>query len=472
MEVTVQRQNILKLPIGITLIALGAAIIWVAYPGYPGGKLALLAVAVLLVLGLKEPIWAMASLIVSQLTIPGYYIGPISLRLLLLLLIGIVLWRAHLQEKIQLGKGARRVIIPLIIFIVISLVSNFFYTDFDYVFKDFRNSITALLIIIFLPAVIRNIKDLKLMCGVATILMTISAIVALEQNFVGAGRVTGISESALQTAYILCIGFLAFLGILIVEGKKGVNRRLLIPAALMLPALYFTYTRSALIALLFGLVAMFLFLKTRIRSELILLVILGVTLYLSASGVTENFAFSARSEYEQQESGITRQALWQVGFAIAMDNPILGIGGNQYERVSLQYAESNIDLSILQEEYNRYFTYESLGLGYTSIHNDYLKMWVSYGIMALIVFLWIIMTILRNCIESFRISKSKFIKGLSLGLAAGLIAYSINAFFHNLLAEFPLVWIIAGFSVAAAKLAAVSQGQTAVVPPKTKPSRA
>jgi O-antigen ligase len=454
---------------GIALVALGAAIVWVVSPGNPS-YLALLAIAVLFIIGLKEPVWLMAALLISQLAIPSYMVGPLSLRLLLLILTGIVLWRAHAREKIQLGKKARRVIIPLIVLIGITIIANFFNSSFDFVFKDFRNWSVGLLFVIFLPAVIRNVRDLKLLCGVAIIGMTISAIVALEQSFVGLGRAQGISESKLQLAYILCVGFLAVLGILIVEGKKGGNQRLLIPAVLMLPALYFTYTRSALVALLFGLVALFLFLKTRLKSEMILLVILGVTLYLSVSGVTDNFSLSARSQSQQEDSSVTRKVLWQTGLAIAMDNPVLGIGGDQYEIVSLQYADV-VDLSTLQSEYNRYWTYDSLGLGYTSIHNDFLKMWVSYGIIALIVFLWIILAILRNCIDSFRISKQKFIRGLSVGLAAGLITYSVNAFYHNLLVEFSLLWVIAGFSVATLKLAAKSQAQVGGVPSQAKPGR-
>lgn len=455
---------------GIALVALGAAIVWVAFPGDPGGTLALLVIAVLFIIGLKEPVWAMASLLISQISIPSYMVGPLSLRLLLLILTGIVLWRTHTQEKIQLGKKARRVIIPLIVLIVISIISNFFNSSLDFVFKDFRNWSAGLLIVIFLPAVIKNVRDLKLLGGVAIIGMTISAIVALEQSFVGLGRVQGISESKLQLAYILCVGFLAVLGILIVEGKKGGNRRLLIPAVLMLPALYLTYTRSALVALLFGLVALFLFMKTRIKSEMILLVILGVTLYLSVSGTTESFSFSARSQSQQEDSSVTRKMLWQTGLAIARDNPVVGIGGDRYEIVSLQYMDA-IDIPLLQQDEDRYRFYKNMGLGTTSIHNDFLKMWVSYGIIALIVLLWIILAILRNCIDSFRISKQKFIRGLSVGLAAGLITYTVNAFYHNLLAEFPLLWLIAGFSVAIFKLAAKSQAQVGGVPSQAKPGR-
>ncbi len=448
MEVSVKKQSILQRPLGITLIALGAAILWVVFPG-DAAPLVFLAVAVLFIIGLREPVWAVAALLVSQLSIPGYYIGPISLRLLLLLLTGILIWRAHIQGKIQLGKKAKRIIIPIILLIAIVAISNLFNSSIDFVYKELRYLLAGLLIVIFLPAVIKNVRDLKLLCGVAITAVTISVIAALYQSVAHSGRVRGISESSLQLSYILSMVFLVILAILIVEGIKKENRRLLLPAVLMLPALYLTYTRSALFALFFGLVALFLFLKTRIRGEIIMLAILGVTIYLSASGFIDNFSFGARSEENQEASSVTRKILWQTGLAIAMDNPVLGIGGAQYKELSLEYT-SAIDPSLLED---RYWTYQTLGLGEFQIHNDFLRMWVYYGTIALVVFLWIFLVIMRNCIESFRTSKRKFIKGLSVGLAAGLISYSINAFYHNVLADFSLLWLIAGFSLATIKLA-------------------
>lgn len=448
MEISVKKRSILQWPLGITLIALAAAILWVAYPGQ-GAPLAIIAVGVLFIIGLREPIWAVAAVVLAQLSIPGYYIGPISLRLLLLLVIGILLWRAHIKEKIQLGKKAKQLILPVILLIAIIAISDLFNSSFDFAFKEFRYIFTGLLIVIFLPAVIKNIRDLKLLCGVAFFGMTMSVIIALYQGLVHSVRASGISEGTLQLSYLLGVVFLALLGILIVEGRKRENLRLIIPALLMQPALYLTYTRSALLALFSGLVALFIFLKTRIRGEIILLAILGLAIYFSASGIVDSYSFSARSEENQQESSLARKMLWQTGIAIALDNPVLGIGGDKYTDVAMEYA-SAMDPS-LQED--RYFAYQILGQGLYQIHNDFLRMWTYYGTIALVAFLWILLVIMRNFIESFRTSRRKFIKGLSVGLAAGLVAYSINAFYHNVHADFSLVWIIAGFSLAVIKLA-------------------
>jgi O-antigen ligase len=461
MQITVQRQSSLYRPQALILVVLLGVVFWTLFSGNTQG-LALVVVSIMFIYGITRPVWAMGAFIISQMTIPGFMAGPLSLRLLLLLLIGLVVLRMYIQDGIQLGNKAKRVIIPVAILVVISIVSNVFNSSFDFVFKDFRNMAVGILIVIFLPVIIRNTKDLKVLGGIVLTGMTISAIIAIVQHYgiinlpINTARANGISENELELAYLLCVVFLGILGILISEGIKKNNRILFISALLMLPALYFTYTRSAQMALVFGVVTFILFLKTRISSTIILVFILALTLYLSMSGFTDNFSFTERSQIGQESSSISRKILWQAGIAIAKDNPVLGIGGDQYIIVAPQYEEA-VDPALIQWEEDRYWSYRTLGS--VGIHNDFLNMWVSYGALALLAFIWIMAAVLRNLIDSYRMSNQRFIKGLAVGLAAGLIAYAVNAFYHNLIAEFPLVWIVAGFSVALAKITAEDKGQ-------------
>ena len=137
-----------------------------------------------------------------------------------------------------------------------------------------------------------------------------------------------------------------------------------------------------------------------------------------------------------------------------MDNPVFGIGASQFKTVSPQYA-SKVDPSLLKWEEKTYWGYRTLGN--EEVHNDFLDIWVSYGTIALIIYLWIIFAVLRNFLYAYRTSNSRFVIGLSLGLAAGLIAYLVNSFYHNCLQTLPFFWILAGFSMAVAKLASEEQ---------------
>jgi O-antigen ligase len=224
---------------------------------------------------------------------------------------------------------------------------------------------------------------------------------------------------------------------------------------LIVLAAYFTYTRSALLALLLGLMALVLFLKTRIRGEIILAILVLFVGFASLMGLLESGRYlGGRTEVQQDESYISRQIVWQAGIAAATDNPILGIGGDQFKKVSPQYA-SSVDPTLLSLEEERYWSYRSLGN--IEPHNDFLMVWVSYGTPALLAYLWLIVAVLRNFLYAYRESDKRFIKGLSAGLAAALVAYGVNAFYHNVLSTLPLFWILAGLSVATAKLAQQSQ---------------
>ena len=59
-------------------------------------------------------------------------------------------------------------------------------------------------------------------------------------------------------------------------------------------ALYFTYTRSALVAVVFGLVALVLFLKTRIKGEIILFALLMAIYIIAANGILEGSFLGGR----------------------------------------------------------------------------------------------------------------------------------------------------------------------------------
>jgi len=483
---TLHKQGFLTTPQGIALIILVAVVIWSLSPVNPA-TVALLAVAGLFLLGLRQPVWAMAAILISQLTVTSYMVNPpfavaLTLRLLLLVVVGLVLWRLSAKAKIELGPKAKRVLIPASILIAISVVSNVVNSGFDYAFKDFRSTVVALLIVIFLAAVVRNTKHLKILCAVVFVGITASAVVGLMQHyqFLGLGqntiipeflqswgsqiRVPGMAETELELAYVLSAAIPAVLGIYLARGvESGMRKLLIVSMILMALALYFTYTRSALLAVVFGLPALVLFLRTRIRGEIILVVALLLIATIAMTGILENQYLGGRSASGQQESTMSRKILWQAGLGISADNPILGIGGGRFREVSVQYT-SSVDQSLLSWEQEQYWGYTTLGT--EAIHNDYLGVLVSYGILALIAYLWLFIAILRNLLDSHRESTSRFIKGLSIGLAAALVAYGVNAFYHNTMQTLPLLWILAGFSVVTAKLALSSRNK-----PKTAKER-
>jgi hypothetical protein len=465
-------------PQGIALAILALVAIWALSPASPS-TVAIIAIAILFFLSRIRPVWAMAALLFSQLTVTSFMVGTpfgfqISLRLLLLILTALILWPSFLRRQVEFGPKARRLLIPASILVGLSTAANLFYSGFDYAFRDFRNMAVGLMIILFLPAVTRNLKDLKILCGVAFVGITASAIIGLAQHYHilgttettlipgflqnssdGQHRIPGMAETELELSYVLSTAILAGLGIYLSKGVNLSSKRLLVLSiALMVPALYFTYTRSATLAVALGLVALALFLKTRIKGSLIMVVLLVAVIVIEVTGATAGLHFQGRAQGTQEESSLARRVLWQAGMAIALDNPLLGIGGNRYRAISPEYATS-VDPSLLEWEERQYWGYTTLGR--EAIHNDFLHVWVSYGTLAFAAFIWMLVAVLGNFLESYGISKKAFIKGLAIGLAAALVAYAANSFYHNVMRTLPLLWLLAGFSLVTAKLAIKNQ---------------
>ena len=108
-------------PRNVILAILGVVAIWIAFPGNVQ-TLALIGVVIIFLFGIKRPLWAVAAILVSTLTIAGFMVGTpwvdISLRLLLLLVTGFLIWRSYFHVKFELGTNAKQIIIPLLILIV------------------------------------------------------------------------------------------------------------------------------------------------------------------------------------------------------------------------------------------------------------------------------------------------------------------------------------------------------------------
>jgi O-antigen ligase len=203
-------------------------------------------------------------------------------------------------------------------------------------------------------------------------------------------------------------------------------------------ALYFAYTRSGIIALGIGTFAIILLLKGRLRIVMLLVALL----------VTVSFLFYADARdtrYSQgfidDQSAAGRLVLWQAGANIALDNPVLGIGYWEFEETSLEYA-SEID--------PLYMETQGAGsvLGYLEVHNDFLRIWLSFGTPALLAFLCLFVNIFRNFLNSYRHASSLFLKGLALGGIGALAAYAVSASTHNVMDSVFLLWILGGISIA------------------------
>jgi len=455
------------------LVVLVLTVFFNSVVGFPVTLSAVLATQlVLFVLLLQRPVWAIAALIIGQLTTNNFMVPlggvQIAIRFLWTILALLILVPMLYREGgIKLGNRARRIIFPAIIFFCWIIITGAMNTGLANVLKDLRYICTWLIILILLPAVVKNEQDIKRLALVALITCSVSAVFALQQHyqfldlsFLGLPtyelygtydasdsyyRVSGLSESSVQLGFNLPVILLPMAAIFFGKGLSSKNRKLiLLLIIVMSAALYFTYTRSGIYSLAPGLLLIVFLMRGKAKKvAFLVLLILGIAflIFTQMSGNRYSQGFG------EEGSATARLVFWQAGVNIAVDNPVIGIGSHRFEEASLAYA-SAVDPDLIHHE-----TGAGRALGRYEAHNDFITIWASYGILALLAFLWLIWGIFRNFLDTYHNTRSYFLKGLALGCFGAVAAYIVNAFTHNVLDTSMLIWILGGLSIATAKVA-------------------
>jgi O-antigen ligase len=108
------------------------------------------------------------------------------------------------------------------------------------------------------------------------------------------------------------------------------------------------------------------------------------------------------------QSNLTRLALWSAGFKIFSDNPVLGVG--------------NIDLAGLYRQYKNDYDKEIQG----HMHNNFIHILVTLGIIGLLTFLFLLYRILARLHNIYRQTGSvPFISSYTIGTMGGMIAFIV-----------------------------------------------
>ena len=454
-------------PVLLPIVVVLAGMLWLgtAELGMPWPlSLLLLSQAVLLFLAFHRPVWALASLLLGQLTTTGYMLQltsqlQISIHFLWTIMAVLLVMPILAQKGLNLGPTARRVLIPAVLFFIIATVANALNTSLSYTLEYLRETATALVILLLIPALVKTKRDIKLLGLVVLVTALISSVFAIIQygSYLGVkwlpyysilatgaseGRMPGLTESPLALSFDISLVILIVLGLLLIKGVSGRAGKILVFLVLVMSlALYFTYTRSAIFGLAGGVLTMALLLKSRLRNEVILVVLIVAVGFFFLSGI----ASSRYSSVLSDQSAASRPVLWTAGMHIVMDHPIVGIGHERFREVSTAYT-STVSSGLLETQG------AGAVLGVYEPHNDFLNVWLSFGTLALIAFVWLWVSIFVNFVRSYRQSSNNFITGLALGCIGALAGLCVNSFLHNIMDSQLFLWILGGLSIAAYNL--------------------
>jgi putative inorganic carbon (HCO3(-)) transporter len=201
-------------------------------------------------------------------------------------------------------------------------------------------------------------------------------------------------------------------------------------------ALIFTYSRGGWIALGFAITVLcFVVWRQRGTSLKVPIAILAVLalLYVPFGG-----SISARLFGDDQGSANSRIPLNKLAFRMIGDNPLLGVGANNFTVVMDQYETS---------EFRREWLW--------AVHNKYLLVLAETGIGGLLAYLAFLLSTLRRGWQCWTLGDSVF-SPLALGVVAGIAGHmvhlSVDLFRDRPLQQ--LVWLLAGLLVAMHRICA------------------
>jgi O-antigen ligase len=149
-------------------------------------------------------------------------------------------------------------------------------------------------------------------------------------------------------------------------------------------------------------------------------------------------------------SAASHLATIQVGFELALDHWVTGIGHESFEESSTAYA------GLVTGELARLGARSRLGEA--KVHNDYLNVWFSWGIGALTAYLAVFAGTLFNCLVAAR-SRDWLIRGAAIGCIGGVVTYAVGSATHNYLDAGIVLWLFAGLSAALVPLAQIAPVQ-------------
>ena len=464
----------------------------VGQSAYRVDLLLLLMEGIFLYLGARAPVWLLAALMVPELTIPNYTfeVGGVAISNRLVLSIAIfAIIQPHLFSNDWLTARGGKLLFIATLFFIITGLANALAVDASYAFKFARFLSTGVLAMLLVPAALRTEGDVRNLAIVCVIIGFASAGIAIMQHFGSmfpvpliqsvphaetptdfgdwGGRALGLTESPIYLSSSMLLLILPLAGVVLISKQRlGVRLALLLVLFFLVMAVYYSYTRSWTYAAAAGTVPFLILYRGHYLKHLWFGLLIGVVVFFMWTGYQGN-RYTLGANEDSSASG--RYVLWEIGLRVALDNPVLGVGHNVFTTVAPEYADQ-IDIETLERQN------AADVIGVYEPHNDFLNVWLSFGSVALLLYIALFYASGRNFIIAFNASGSPLIKGLALGSAGALIAYAVNSSFHNLLDSTLTLWLLAGLSTALASIATTEHSRVQMVghdpEPKVSPGPA
>jgi len=315
---------------------------------------------------------------------------------------------------------------PWLIFLFVLIISLVTSVNITSGITELSRLLTILLLFVASFILIEKNKDLSILIKVIIISAIVPAIVAFFQFFTRTGLTIpfeGVYNRAFGTFahpnllafYLLIALTLCFVVYLTSDKRKMAIIFYGLLSLFFLAGLAFTYSRSAWI----GLVVIVLILGLiRYRIFLIFAIIILAFSYFSVEQI--NIRIKDLRNVTPYSSIQWRFDLWEDGLEYAKQKPVLGYGVGTSKEIIMKNRGPRA--------------------GSPDAHNDYLRIGIEAGVIGLIAYLILVLSLIITLLKAYAKQKRPRLKTLTFIILILVISYSIIGFGDNILANTALQW--------------------------------
>ncbi|RKY80204.1 hypothetical protein DRQ12_01800 [candidate division KSB1 bacterium] len=303
--------------------------------------------------------------------------------------------------------------LPFATLIVVGLLASAFSEKSAESFYNLRKFL-LIPILYLIPAQVSSQKQLHQLVHVLIFFALGTAVFGIGKFLLTSWQKVIATQSTTMTWGALSVFFVLFwIGLFLFGGKNKQRWLYAIGFVPQFVALLFSYVRGAYLGTLGGFIV-FAWLKSK-RIFLYVLVALVIVFVFSPASLTQRIKSIADLNVGSTQ---LRLKQWQDSLRIIPHYPILGVGWIDLHDVHVRYAPPGADLS--EDRFH---------IGH--FHNNFVQITMIFGILGLVVFVWLFIQILRTEYRIFKdiSSRQPFLQALALIGLATTIAFLINGLF-------------------------------------------
>ncbi len=240
-------------------------------------------------------------------------------------------------------------------------------------------------------------------------------------------RAEGLFSNALTTAGVIAPVTLLFFSLSIFE-KKIMRMFFVFVALIGFAALVLNFSRSYWVGSFFAVLLMPLIYSKRKPLVFVPIVVLTLAFSLYEFVPSVHNRIESIVRYKHDTSAMDRIALWEAGLDLYkhydLKYKLIGCGsGNLFHFLKPYLVRSVIKIFGNRNVQSHFFS---------AVHNEYLQILLKWGIVGLLIWLYLWIYVLYRNFVFLRKTDNEFYKGVALGLTMGFIAFLIGGFFeHN-----------------------------------------